>query len=159
MQQIISSIMQFFQHGIAAIFKFLQLVWSWSFGEIVAVFQSDWKLPVWKIVVLVIAVGAIVYILYKAAKELWEAAVAVFSAFVALLSAFVSVLPYIIAAGLIAFASDWLIHNVKLLASLCSCAPLSPGSCESPQRAMGHLARALNRYTMIGSQTWRLGSW
>jgi len=113
-QQIINSIMQFLQQGIAAIFKFLQLVWTWSFGQIVAVFQSDWKaLPVWKLVVLVIAVGAIVYILYKAAKELWEAAVAVFSAFVALLSAFVSVLPYIIAAGLIAFASGWVIHNVN----------------------------------------------
>jgi hypothetical protein len=64
-------------------------------------------------VVLIIAVGAIVYILYKAAKELWEAAVAVFGAFVSLLSAFVSVLPYILAAGLIAFASGWLIHNVN----------------------------------------------
>lgn len=114
MQQIINSIMQFLQQGIAAIFKFLELVWSWSFGQIVAVFSSDWKaLPVWKIVVLVIAVGAIVYILYKAAKELWEAAAAVFGAFVSLLSAFVSVLPYIIAAGLIAFASGWVIHNVN----------------------------------------------
>jgi hypothetical protein len=114
MEQIINSIMQFLQQGIAAIFKFLQLVWSWSFGQIVAVFQSDWKaLPIWKLVVLIIAVGAIVYILYKAAKELWEAAVAVFGAFVSLLSAFVSVLPYILAAGLIAFASGWLIHNVN----------------------------------------------
>jgi len=114
MQQIINSIMQFLQQCIAAIFKFLQLVWSWSFGQIGAVFQSDWKtLPIWKLVVLIIAVGAIVYILYKAAKELWEAAVAVFGAFVALLSAFVSVLPYIIAAGLIAFGSGWLIHNVN----------------------------------------------
>ena len=40
-------------------------------------------------------------------------AVAVFSAFVALLSAFVSVLPYILAAGLIAFAGGWIIHNVN----------------------------------------------
>ena len=91
------------------------MVWSWFFGQIVAVFQSDWKaLPIWKLVVLIIAVGAIVYILYKAAKELWEAAVAVFGAFVSLLSAFVSVLPYILAAGLIAFASGWLpIRNVN----------------------------------------------
>jgi len=54
MQQIISSIVQFLQQGIAAIFKFLELVWTWSFGQIIAVFQSDWKsLPVWKIVILV----------------------------------------------------------------------------------------------------------
>jgi hypothetical protein len=113
-QQIISSIIQFLQQGIAAIFKFLELVWTWSFGEIIAIFQSDWKaLPVWKLVVLVAVVAAIVYVLYKAVKELWDAAVAVFGAFVALLSAFVSVLPYIVAAGLIAFAGGWVIHNVN----------------------------------------------
>jgi hypothetical protein len=105
---------QFLQQGIAAIFKFLELIWTWSFGQMIAVFQSDWKaLPVWKIVLLVAVLAALAYVLYKVAIELWEAAVAVFNAFVALLSAFVSVLPYIIAAGLIAFAGGWVIHNVN----------------------------------------------
>jgi hypothetical protein len=113
-EQIISAIMQFLQQGIAAIFKFLALIWTWSFGQIIAVFQSDWKtLPVWKIVVLIAVCAVIVYVLYKAVTVLWEAAVAVFGAFVALLSAFVSVLPYIVAAGLIAFAGGWVIHNVN----------------------------------------------
>jgi len=113
-QQIISSIVQFLQQGIAAIFKFLELIWTWSFGEIIAVFQSDWKaLPVWKMVILIAVCAVIVYVLYKAVTVLWEAAVAVFGAFVALLSAFVSVLPYIVAAGLLAFAGGWVIHNVN----------------------------------------------
>ena len=38
---------------------------------------------------------------------------AINGAFVALLSAFVTVLPYIVAAGLIAFAGGWVIHNVN----------------------------------------------
>jgi len=113
-QQIISSIVQFLQQGIAAIFKFLELIWTWSFGQIISVFQSDWKaLPVWKVVLLIAVCAVIVYVLYKAVTVLWEAAVAVFGAFVALLSAFVSVLPYIVAAGLIAFAGGWVIHNVN----------------------------------------------
>ena len=113
-QQIISSIVQFLQQGIAAIFKFLELVWTWSFGEILAIFPSDWKaLPIWKIVVLIAVCAVIVYVLYKAVTVLWEAAVAVFGAFVALLSAFISVLPYIVAAGLIAFGGGWIIHNVN----------------------------------------------
>jgi len=113
-EQIISAIMQCLQQGIVAIFKFLELVWTWSFGEIIAIFHSDWKaLPIWKLVVLVAVVAAIAYVLYKTVMVLWEAAVAVFAAFVALLSAFVSVLPYIVAAGLIAFAGGWVIHNVN----------------------------------------------
>jgi hypothetical protein len=112
---VINQIVQFLQQGVAAIFKFLQLIWTWSFGQIVAVFQSNWQaLPVWKIVVLVIVLAAVAYMLYKAALELWEAAEKVFKAFVALLSAFVSVLPYILIAGLIAFAGGWVIHNVNL---------------------------------------------
>ncbi len=78
-------------------------------------FQSNWQaLPVWKIVVLIIVLAAVAYMLYKAALELWEAAEKVFKAFVALLSAFVSVLPYILIAGLVAFAGGWVIHNVNL---------------------------------------------
>jgi hypothetical protein len=113
--QIINQVIQFLQQGVAAIFKFLQLVWTWSFGQIIAVLQSNWQaLPVWKAVVLVVVLAAIAYLLYKAAVQLWEAAVAVFRAFVALLSAFVLVLPYIVIAGLVAFAGGWVIHTVNL---------------------------------------------
>lgn len=114
MVQIINQVIQFLQQGIAAVFKFLQLVWTWSFGQIVAVFQSDWQaLPIWKIVVLIIVLAAIAYVLYRAALVLWAAIEALFKAFVALLLAFVSVLPQIVIAGLIAFAGGWIIHNVN----------------------------------------------
>jgi hypothetical protein len=112
--QVISQIVQFLQQGIVAIFKFLQLIWTWSFGQIIAVFQSDWQsLPVWKIVLLIAVLAAIAYILYRVIMVLWEAAEGVFKAFVGLLMAFVSVLPQIVIAGLIAFAGGWVIHNVK----------------------------------------------
>ena len=114
MEGIINAIVSFLQQGIAAIFKFLQLIWNWSFGQIVSIFSSDWQaLPIWKIVILILALGAIAYILYKAALVLWEAAVSVFSAFVALLSAFVSVLPQIVIAGLIAFGAGYVIQHVN----------------------------------------------
>ncbi len=115
MTQIINQVVQFLQQGVAAIFRFLQLVWTWSFGQIIAVFQSNWQaLPVWKIIVLVVVLAAVAYLLYKAAVQIWEAAVAVFRAFVTLLSAFVLVLPYILIAGLVSFAGGWLIHTVNL---------------------------------------------
>ncbi len=114
MTQIISQIIQFLQQGIAAVFKFLQLVWTWSFGQIVSVFQSDWQaLPVWKIVVLIVVLAAIAYILYRSALVLWAAVESLFRAFVSLLLAFISVLPQIVIAGLIAFAGGWIIHSVN----------------------------------------------
>ncbi len=115
MVQIVNQIVAFLQQGIAAIFKFLQLVWTWSFGQIVTIFSSDWQsLPVWKIVLLILAMGAIAYILYRAFMALWSGVVALFGAFVELLSKFVSVLPQIVVAGLIALAAGWIIHNVNI---------------------------------------------
>lgn len=112
MSQIINQIISFLQQGIAAIFRFIELVWSWSFGQIIAVFQSDWQsLPIWKIVVLAIVVIAIVYVLYKALRELWDAAEKILKAFIGLLGVLVTILPYIIVAGLIAFGGGWIIQN------------------------------------------------
>lgn len=115
MQQALNQLGQLLQQVITALLSFFQLVWSWSFGQIVAIFQSDWQnLPVWKIVILVIVVLAIVYVLYKAAVQLWGAAEAILKAFVALLGVLVSILPYVVIAGAIAAGGGWVIQNVNL---------------------------------------------
>jgi len=112
--QIISQIVHFLQDGIAAIFKFIQLIWTWSFGQIISVFQSDWQsLPIWKLIVLAVVVIAIVYVLYKAAFQLWDAAEKILKAFIGLLSVLVSMLPYILVAGAIAAAGGWVIQNLN----------------------------------------------
>lgn len=114
MNQVINQIVQFLQQGIAAIFKFFQLVWTWSFGQIVGVFRSDWQsLPMWKIAVLAVVVIAIVYVLYKAVMQLWTAAEQILKAFVGLLSVLVTILPFIVIAGLIAAGGGWVIQNVN----------------------------------------------
>lgn len=114
MNQAINQLVQFLQQGIAAIFRFIQLVWTWSFGQIVQILQSNWQnLPAWKIVILALVVIAIVYVLYKAVISLWSAAEKVLLAFVSLLSVLITMLPYIIIAGLIAAGGGWVIQNVN----------------------------------------------
>nr|WP_246317555.1 hypothetical protein [Hyphomicrobium methylovorum] len=100
--------------GITTIFRFIELVWRWSFGEIISIFQSDWQsLPIWKIAILAIVVLAIVYVLYRAVFELWRAAEQIFRAFVGLLTVLIAVLPYILIAGLIAAAGGYVIQHVN----------------------------------------------
>lgn len=114
MDQIVNQIVQFLQQGIAAIFKFFQLIWTWSFGQIVTIFQSDWQsLPVWKLAVLALVVIGIVYVLYKAVIQLWKAAEQILKAFIGLLSVLVTILPFVLMAGLIAAAGGWVIQNVN----------------------------------------------
>jgi hypothetical protein len=112
--QVIDQIVRFLQQGIAWIFNFFKLIWTWSFGQMIAIFQSDWQsLPLWKILVLVAVVIAIIYVLYKAVLQLWDAAEKILKAFIGLLSVLVTILPYILVAGLIAAGGSWVIQNVN----------------------------------------------
>jgi hypothetical protein len=113
-RQIIDQIVTLLQQGIEAIFRFVQLVWQWSFGQMFEIFSSNWQaLPVWKIVVLAIVVIAIVYVLYKGFFALWKAAEQIFRAFVELLMVLVSILPYVLIAGIIAAAGSYIIQHVN----------------------------------------------
>ena len=59
MQQIFNQLLQFLQQGIAAIFRFVQLIWTWSSDQIIKVFNAPWSnWPFWKQVLLVVLIGA-----------------------------------------------------------------------------------------------------
>lgn len=114
MEQVVRQVIQLVEEGFELLFSFLRLVWTWSFGQIVAILQSDWQsLPIWKIVALTVAIVAIAYLLYQVARQLWGALEAVFKSFVSLLTAFIGALPYIVIAGLVAFAGSWIIRTVN----------------------------------------------
>lgn len=112
MQQIFNQLVQFAQQGIAAIFRFVQLVWTWSANQIVGVFAAPWQSwPLWKQLLLVLIAGGVIWILYKVAKELWEAGSRILSAFAALLGVLVVTLPRVLVAGIVALAGAWLLNN------------------------------------------------
>lgn len=114
MNQVVNTIAQLLQQGIAAIFKFVQLAWTWSFGQIITIFQSNWQaLPIWKMVVLAAVMFGIVLMLYKVARQIWSAGEQLLRAFIALVVVFISVLPFILIAGGIAFAGGYIIKNVN----------------------------------------------
>jgi hypothetical protein len=114
MNQVINTIVQLLQQGIAFIFKIVQLAWTWSFGEIVRIFQSNWQaLPIWKMAVLAIVMIGIVVMGYKVLRQLWDAGEKLLRAFIALLAVLLGVLPYVVIAGVIAFAGGWVIKNVN----------------------------------------------
>ena len=115
MKQIFDQFLQFLQQGIAAIFRFVQLVWTWSIDQIAKMMQAPWEnWPIWKQVLLVIVIAAVAYALFIAARQLWVAGVRVLAAFVSFLGALVFTLPTILIAGVIALAGLWVINNLNL---------------------------------------------
>jgi hypothetical protein len=113
--QFFNQLLQFLQQGIAAIFKFVQLIWTWSVGQIGGLTHVPWQSwPLWKQFLLAVVVGGVVWALYRAAKELWEAGERILAAFAALLGVLVRTLPSVITAGLIALGGVWVLNNVDV---------------------------------------------
>jgi hypothetical protein len=114
MKEIADQFLAFLQQGIAAIFRFVQLIWTWSIGQITKVMQvpfDNW--PLWKQVLLVVIVLGVAYALFFAARPLWAAGVRVLAAFIGFLGALVYTLPAILVAGAIALVGLWALNNVN----------------------------------------------
>jgi len=115
MKEIFSQLVAFLQQGIAAIFKFVGLIWNWTIEQVTAVAEVPWaSWPLWKQIVLLLIAGAIAYVLFKVAKELWDAGEKILAGFASLLVVFVKTLPMMILAGLIAVGGLWIVRTVDL---------------------------------------------
>ncbi len=110
--QFLNQLLQLLQQGLAAIFRFIGLIWQWTIAQIGAV---PWnrldELSTIKTILLIIIGLGIVFSLYRAGRELLEAGEKLLNAFVTLLTVFVRTLPYILIAGVAAAGGAWLINH------------------------------------------------
>ncbi len=112
--QFLNQLLQFLQQGLAAIFRFVQAIWTWSISQILSVpWDRLSDLPFWKVVLLVLIGAVVIYFLYRAVRELLEAGEKALSAFATLLTVFVKTLPPILLAGLAAAVGAWTINHIN----------------------------------------------
>ena len=113
MKQVFDQLLRFLQEGISAIFRFVQLVWTWSVDQISKLMAVPWQeWPLWKVILLVLIMAGVVWSLYRAGRELLEAGAAILAAFAALLGVLVQTLPPVFLAGVIALGGVWLVNHL-----------------------------------------------
>jgi hypothetical protein len=113
MHNILNQILQFLQQGIAAIFRFIHLIWTWSVDQISKVVAAPWQdWPVLKVIMLILVAAVVIWLLFQVAVQLWGAAERILAAFAGLLVALVHTLPRVLLAGLIALGGIWIINHV-----------------------------------------------
>ena len=133
MEQVSDQSRQFLERGIAEVFRFIQLVWTWSSEQIIKVTQAQWESwPLWKQILLLIVAAAVVYFLFIAAMQLWTAAINVLAAVATFIGTVIVTLPTILIAGAIALAGLWLINNFHDLSSLRSLITFQPSNTAQP---------------------------
>jgi hypothetical protein len=116
MQQFFNQLIQFLQQGISAIFRFVQMIWTWSVTQITQLAQVPWQdWSIWKQLLFVVVIAGVIWALFRAAKELWDAGERILAAFAALLGALVRTLPAVLIAGLVALGGIWILNNIDAL--------------------------------------------
>ena len=96
------------------IFQVLEFLWSWSFGQILAIFRLPLNaLPLWKQLLFVLVLTALGYMFHKISKDFLKALQTVVNAFVGFGTVLIGMLPQIIWAGLIAFGGAWIMMNMN----------------------------------------------
>ncbi|HEY2210634.1 MAG TPA: hypothetical protein VGH62_03255, partial [Bradyrhizobium sp.] len=90
MKEVFDQLLKFLQQGIAAIFHFVELIWTWSVDQVSKLMAVPWQeWPLWKQVLLVLILAAVVLALYRAGRELLAAGAAILAAFARLLGVLV----------------------------------------------------------------------
>jgi hypothetical protein len=113
MKQVFDQLLKFLQQGIAAIFHFVELIWTWSVDQISRLMAAPWQeWPIWKQILLVLIIAGVLWALYRAGRELLEAGAAILAAFARLLSVLVQTLPHVFLAGVIALGGVWLVNHL-----------------------------------------------
>lgn len=91
-------------------------VWlvNWSVGKIMAMFGLPFMtLPLWKQIVFVIAVLAILYIGYRFITQMLDAFLNIFRAIIKFITTFVERVPDILIAAAIALVCAWVVTEVR----------------------------------------------
>jgi hypothetical protein len=113
MKQVFDQLLKFLQQGIAAIFHFVELIWTWSVDQISKLMAVPWQeWPLWKQVLLLLILAGVLWALYRAGRELLAAGAAILAAFARLLGVLVQTLPHVFLAGVIALGGVWLVNHL-----------------------------------------------
>jgi hypothetical protein len=113
MKQIFDQLLKFLHEGISAIFRFVELIWTWSVDQISKLAAVPWQeWPLWKQFLLVLILAGVAWALYRAGRELLEAGAAILGAFAHLLGVLVRTLPHVLLAGIIAVGGVWVVNHL-----------------------------------------------
>jgi hypothetical protein len=82
MKQVFDQLLKFLHQGIAAIFHFVELVWAFSVDQISKLMSVPWQdWPIWKQLLLVLVLAAVLWALFRVARELLVAGMEILAAF------------------------------------------------------------------------------
>jgi hypothetical protein len=113
MNQSIPQLMQLVLQGIAWVLKTIELLWNWSWAQIMGMFNMSWgNLPAWKMVLGAIAIAILAGILLVMARRGMEAFSKIAGAFWTMVLTMLAIVSFIVVAGVTSRGFQWVVATV-----------------------------------------------
>lgn len=114
MQKVPSEVGEVFRRLFEVLWHVAEFLWSWSFGQIVAMFRLPLNsLPLWKQLLFAAVITTLGYLFHRISKDLLRAVQSVVGAVIGFGTALIGMMPQIVWAGLIAFGGAWIMTNMN----------------------------------------------
>ena len=113
MNQSIHELMQLVLQGIAWVLRTIEVLWNWSWAQIMTMFSMSWSdLPAWKMVLGVVAIAVLAAILLIMARRGMEAFGKIAAAFWTMVVTMLAIVSFVVVAGLTSRGFQWIVATV-----------------------------------------------
>jgi hypothetical protein len=113
MNQSIHQLMQLVLQGIAWVLRTIEVLWNWSWAQIMTMFSMSWgDLPAWKMVLGAIAVAVLAAILFIMARRGMEAFGKIAAAFWTMVLTMLAIVSFVVVAGLTSRGFQWIVATI-----------------------------------------------
>jgi hypothetical protein len=113
MNQSVHQLMQLVLQGIAWVLKTIELLWDWSWTQIMGMFNMSWSnLPAWKMVVGALAIIILAGILVTMARRGMEAFGKIAGAFWTMVLTMLAIVSFVVVAGVTSRGFQWVVATV-----------------------------------------------
>ena len=113
MNQSVHELMQLVLQGIAWVLKTIEVLWTWSWTQIMITFSMPWtNLPAWKMVIGVIAIAILAGILFIMARRGLEAFGKIAAAFWTMVLTMVAIVSFVVVAGITSRGFQWVVATI-----------------------------------------------
>jgi len=113
MNSAVHQLLQLILQGITWVLRTAEVLWTWSWSQITAVFGMSWgNLPGWKLALGVIAMGVLAGVLIAVVRRAWDAFGRIAAAFWTMALTLFSLLAFVVAAGLLSRGFQWVVASV-----------------------------------------------
>jgi hypothetical protein len=113
MNQSIHQLMQLVLQGIAWVLKTIELLWNWSWAQIMGMFNMSWaNLPAWKMLLGALAIVILASILVVMARRGMEAFGKIAAAFWTMVLTMIAIVSFVVIAGVTSRGFQWVVATV-----------------------------------------------